>query len=80
MSRRPSDVSTATVPLSVRERLILDDLKVKAALATDANIVRLALWKLARHYDMDMAASAFELRGPAGSKPTRVRPSMGDRT
>lgn len=66
--RRPSDVSTLTVPVTVMERLILDDLMSKSGLSTDANLTRLAMRHLAKHYEVDLPAVAFRLRHRGGSQ------------
>lgn len=38
MSRKPSDIVTTTVWLTVRERLIVDEMRAMAGLDSDANL------------------------------------------
>jgi hypothetical protein len=60
-----------TLDLSPRERRLVEELRVLAALATDADLVRLALHNLADHYDLPLAAGEFEY--VAGIKITTSR-------
>lgn len=49
-----------TIALTARERRLVEELRVLAALGTDAQVIRLALHNLADHYDLDLAAGEFE--------------------
>jgi len=48
--------------LSKADRGVLDEMKVKAGVASDANLARVALWSLADHLGIDMADGVFDLR------------------
>jgi hypothetical protein len=62
MSRRQSDVSMLCCPLTVRERLICDDMRKMTGLHSDADLGRLGLWHLAKHLDQRLDADVFALR------------------
>ena len=48
--------------LTKEERAAVDDLKARAAL-DDAGLVRLALWRLAEHYELDLPLHCFAMAG-----------------
>ncbi len=47
------------VPLSPAERAACDDLRARAGLQDDAALGRLALWRLAEHYDLGLPLDLF---------------------
>jgi hypothetical protein len=57
------DGKAATVPLRPRERLVFDDLKAQTGLVSDADLLRLAIIRLADHYDFDLSLDLFKVRG-----------------
>ena len=57
-----------SVPLTAHERAAVDQLKASAALGTDADVVRLALWRLAEHYDLRLPLETFRI-GPPLARP-----------
>lgn len=61
--RRSGDISTLTCPQTVREREACDELKARLGIASDANVVRVALFNLARHAEIDMDTSLWRVRG-----------------
>ena len=63
--RREQDVSTICCPVTVRERLVLDALKAQLALHSDADVVRVALYRLAAASG-DVDTALFRVR--AGTK------------
>lgn len=72
MSRNDTDIAIATCPLTVRERLIVDEMKAIAGLGSDANLVRAALFCFARQLHVEhVHYTDFGLRAPGRS--TRVR-------
>lgn len=73
--RRRTDVSIPCCALSVRERLVCDDMKQATGLTSDADLMRLGLWHLARHLDMPRDAALFGLRRAK----TRRGPTRGAR-
>ena len=52
MRSRPAHLTTLTVALDVRERLILEDMKRATGLVTDADLARTALHFYASHLDV----------------------------
>lgn len=54
--------SQQSLHLTVREKLALDDLSVLCGLSSRADVVRLALQRLADHYDMDRSTRIFAFR------------------
>src|SRR5688572_28228722 len=66
MPPRSDRASSAFVELSRDERAILDRMKVLAGVATDPNLLRIALWSLADHYDLEMPSGVFDLRESSG--------------
>lgn len=71
--RRDDDVSTLTCPLTELERDFADELKRSAAVTSDADLVRAALYCLARQVDLPIAIQTFALRGgTAKSKHART--------
>ena len=80
MSRRQRDIRTLACPLTVRERRMVDDLKAVAGLGSDANLVRTALYALARHLDLEgLTPRDFGLRS-AGRSTRVTRDSLGRNT
>jgi hypothetical protein len=71
MGRRETDSVVTACPLSVRERLLLDEMKRIVGVSSDANLVRAALWFYARHLDVDVYVGDFSLRDPGQSRKTR---------
>jgi len=51
------------LPLTPPERACVDQLKAAAALPDDADLLRLALWRLALHYDLQPPVDLFAIRG-----------------
>jgi hypothetical protein len=60
--RRPSDVSTITCPISVRERDALNEMKSMTGIAADANLMRVALYRLAVHLQVNVDTTLFAVR------------------
>jgi hypothetical protein len=59
---------------SADEREVLDRMKTAVLVKTDANLVRIALWSLADHLELEMGPSVFDLRKQTQSGPRdRVR-------
>lgn len=54
--------SQQSLHLTLREKLALDDLALRAGLASRADVVRLALQRLVDHYDMDRSTRVFAFR------------------
>jgi len=52
-----------SLPLSAAERAACDQLKIAAALASDQDVLRLALWRLAAHYDLELPVEIFATGG-----------------
>ncbi len=48
--------------LSVDERIVVDELKGVSGLPNDNNLVLLALWHLAKHYNVPLGPKVFALR------------------
>lgn len=70
MPRRSTDVGLLSCALSADERQIVDDMKARCGLASDADLVRTALWDFSEHLDMqvDLKKGAFDLRPRQGWK------------
>lgn len=66
--RRPSDVGTLTVAIGPRERDCCDAMKAATGIATDADLVRLALYRLAAHLDQHTDTALFACRVDTQSK------------
>jgi len=49
------------VELAARDVAALEALRARAGLATDADVVRVALWRLAHHFDVNLDPSVFAL-------------------
>lgn len=69
---RPFVVS---VPCSAEEREALDTLRASTGLATDADVLRLAVWRLAEHYDLRLPLPLFSIGGdvPARRRGRKTR-------
>jgi hypothetical protein len=52
MPRRPADTVTMTVWLTVREGLILDEMRTMVAIDSNANLLRAALFMYAKHLNI----------------------------
>jgi hypothetical protein len=52
-----------SLPLSVAERAALDALKAAAGLGADADVLRLALWRLAAWYALPLPVETFAIGG-----------------
>ena len=62
------------------ERALVDELRVRAGLETDADVIALALYRLARWYDLQPPATAFATgRRRVVARPARARAGKGDR-
>ncbi|MCR4375628.1 MAG: hypothetical protein NUW22_12345 [Acidobacteria bacterium] len=61
--RRAADVSTLCCPLVPRERDLVDEMKAKIGLSSDADCVRVALYRLAVHLDVRIDCAVFAVRG-----------------
>jgi hypothetical protein len=63
------------LPLTVAEREAIDRLKAAAALPNDADLARLAVWRLAEHYDLRLPLALFAVgtRHPARRNPAKSR-------
>jgi hypothetical protein len=61
VTRRDDDTNLLTT-VSPEERDVCDELKRLALLDTDANLLRLALWHLARWYELALPDEIFALR------------------
>ena len=55
-------VSTVTVDMTACERDWFDQMRATIRCSSDANLVRIALWKMARHLDLDCGADVFAVR------------------
>ena len=53
------------VPLTRAERRAVDDVKALAGLGADADVGRLALWRLADWYQLNLSLDYFAIGGPA---------------
>lgn len=79
MSRRGAvcgqlhDVSTLTCPVSALERDFLDMMKASIGVASDADLVRCALWFYAGHINVPVAVSTFAVRGGLPTSPLARR-------
>jgi len=72
MGRRDTDIVMTSSPFSVRERLLLDEMKRILGILTDANLVRAAMFFYARHLELDgLQVDDFGLRDPGRSRRTR---------
>jgi hypothetical protein len=56
--------------LSDREAAIVGELRRLAFVRSDAAVVRLALWRLAAHYDVPIAATDFITEAPRRRRST----------
>lgn len=65
--RRQADIKTLTCPLLPRERDVVDELKGILGLASDADLVRVALFNQARMSGVDVSLEVFAIRGGVGS-------------
>lgn len=63
MMRRSGDISTLTCPQTVRERDGCDELKTRLGIASDANLVRVALVNLALRIEPNLDTSLWRVRG-----------------
>ncbi len=73
--RRASDISTLTIDVSPRDRLVLDDMRRAGGYTSDANLVRGALYQHARHLDVRIDCHVFPQRTTRGhSAPGCSRP------
>lgn len=52
--------------MSPRERSAVDDMKRRAGLASDANLLRTALYRFAVHLDINTDPTLFQIRGQQG--------------
>lgn len=59
--------------LTVDERGAVDALKATAALGDDADVVRLALWRLAEHYELRLPIATFAIGSRASVVSKRKR-------
>lgn len=59
---RQEDVAIVTLPMDAEERALFDELKAVARVDSDANLVRLAVYKLALWYELDPPAERFAMR------------------
>lgn len=66
--RRQDDESTISVALTTADAAIVDQMKVAAGVASDANLMRVALWSLADHMGLEMPNGVFDLRNYVGNK------------
>lgn len=48
--------------LTTLERIVCDDMKVAGGLVSDADLLRVALWNQAKHFEIDLPARAFRLQ------------------
>jgi hypothetical protein len=69
----PNRVVMLSCECSAAEREVLDRMKTAAAVGTDANLVRIALWSLADHLELEMGPGVFDLRGHGGRGRRRLR-------
>jgi len=65
-------------PLNADERTAVDSLKASTALGADADVVRLALWRLAAHYDLRLPIATFAIGGPLNGR-NAPRRTVADR-
>lgn len=66
--RRPRPLTLA-VEFSAAEAAAFDQLKAAAFLGADTDVVRLALWRLAAHYNLRLPLEIFAI----GAPPARQR-------
>ncbi len=66
----PNRSTMLSCECTLDERAILDLMKVKAGVDTDANLVRTAIWSLADHLMIPMGRGVFDLRSYGGVRGT----------
>jgi hypothetical protein len=68
-------VSSVTVDLTATERDYFDQMRRMTLVTSDANLVRIALWRHAKHLSVDCGADVFACRHPgaAVAKAKRIR-------
>jgi hypothetical protein len=72
MSRRTTDVGVLSCACSHDEMACVDEMKLRAAVVSDADLVRVALWNLADHLQLDPVNGVFDLRPNLGSSTRRT--------
>lgn len=50
--------------LTIRERLVIEDMKRATGITMDSNLVRTALYRFAAHLDQYVDVATFAVRGP----------------
>jgi hypothetical protein len=64
-ARRPDfyrDDRIATVRLTARDRVWFNRMRAAINCPSDANLIRIALWRMARHLDLDVGIDVFKCR------------------
>jgi hypothetical protein len=64
--RRETDITTICCALSVREQFALEVMKAQTGITSDANLVRVALYRFAAHLDVATDVALFAVRRPRG--------------
>ncbi len=62
----PNRAMLLTCECTGREREVIEEMKTRATVRADSNLVRLALWAYARHLDVVIDPGVFALRGRGG--------------
>jgi hypothetical protein len=70
--RRPRPL-TVSLELSAAEAAAFDQLKAAAFLGADLDVLRLALWRLAAHYDLRLPPGIFTIGAPPARPAARRR-------
>ena len=60
-------------PLTSRERAVVNDMKARTSLTTDANLVRTALYRFAVHLNEDFDIGLFSVRSARGKHEPKTR-------
>lgn len=71
MPRRPDETVTLCCPLTDAEQDVAATMMQMTGIVSEANLVRLGLWHLARHLDVPVG-NLFALRKARGAKPRRL--------
>lgn len=66
MPRRTDDI-LVSVAMSDQELAVLAEMRRSGSVDSDANLIRIALWSLADHLDLDVPLGVFDLRNHGGS-------------
>lgn len=73
MPPRADRVNAAYVELSCDERAAMDRMRAACAATSDPNLIRIALWSLADHLELEMPNGVFDLREHRGYTAVHVK-------